>query len=318
MSKVDLKKLMENLFIEDFILNEKYTYISQIGVITIKSLMPFIDELGVRVDYKRFGEELKLWKDYRISQNLALMNLEEKDPNTYWTKGDDSIISRILPIIIVNQNWEILKEEIIKNIIYTTGNIKDMFEYLSISYLIFLIIEKETDILNKLKEKIIGFAQVDFLEEYESKYKLSLNTYPGTYKVDFEKEKIQIISLLNGVNIPRYANLIDLIDVINKKDGKTITGKILYGFLYGVEAEIKLAGFYKNLGKYLENLRKGNIDAKQLKVKEYILPDVFSFNEGDLFFHTLLNESKVIKKEVSNNTLTSLVQTKTGMYLFKK
>lgn len=318
MNKIDKKELMENLFKEDFIVNEKYTYLSQLGVITIKSLMPMKDNMGVRIDYRRFLEELSLWEEYRVGENNTLLNLKEKNKEVYWREEDDSIFTRIIPIVIANENWDIIKKEVIKNIIFTTGNIKELFEYLSIAYVIYMIIEKEADLLTKLKEKIIGFAQVEFLKEYEKFYKTPIDTYPGNYKVEFEKEKIQIISLLNGVSITKYSKLEDLINYINGKDTKTFIGKVLKGSTYEENNEVRLPDFYKNLSTYLVNLRKGKIKSEQLQVKEYILPDVFSFNEGDVFFHTLLNDSKIIKKEVSNGKLTSLVQTKTGMYLFKK
>lgn len=318
MNKIYKKELMENLFKEDFIVNEKYTYLSQLGVITIKSLMPLKDNMGVRIDYKRFVEELKLWKKYRLGENKALLNLKENKSEVYWKEEDDSIFTRIIPIIIANENWDIIKEEVVKNIIFTTGNIKDMFEYLSIAYVIYMIIEREADLLPKLKEKIIGFAQVEFLEEYEKFYKNPIDTYPGNYKVEFEKEKIQIISLLNGVSVAKYYKLEDILKYIAGKDIKTFIGKILKGLTDEDSNQINLPGFYKNLSTYLVNLSKGKINSEQLQVKEYILPDVFSFKEGDVFYHTLLNDSKIIKKEVSNGKLTSLVQTKTGMYLFEK
>lgn len=318
MNKIDLEKLIENIFIEDYSLNEKYTYISQMGVLTIKSLIPSIDDLGARIDYKRFKEEINLWKGYRTDENPSLLNIDKMDSDIYWSKNDDSIFSRIVPIILGNQKYEVLEEELIKNILFTTGNIGDMFEYLSIGYLIYLVIGKEENILEKLKEKIIGFGQVEFINKYERYYKEEIGLYKGNYKVDFEKEKIHIINLLNGVDSGRYSMLEDCIGVIDKRDGETFPGKVLYGYLYGRDREYELPNFYLSMGRYIINLRKSRINPKDLEIKEYILPDIFKFNEGDIFFHSLLRDSKVIKKEVRGNTPTSLVQTKTGMYLFKK
>lgn len=318
MNKVDLEKLMGNVFIEDMKSHNKYTYISQIGILAIKSLIPSTDDLGVRVNYKRFLEELNLWKGYRTGDNFALLNIEEKDQDIYWKERDNSIFSRAIPIILANQEFNTVEEELIKNILFTTGNLRDMFEHLSIAYLIYLILEKEEDILDKLKEKIISFGQVEFLNKYEMCYKLPLETYRGNYKVDFEKEKIQIISLLNGVDSKEYIYLLDLIKVIDKEKGNTFIGRVFHGFLYGREVQFDLPRFYLNLGIYLVNLRKSRINPRDLEIEEYILPDIFTFNEGEVFFHSLLQNSKIIKKEVKAGVLTSLVQTKTGMYLFKK
>lgn len=314
MTKADLKTLMENIFIED----EEHTYISQIGVLTIKSLIPSIDDLGVRINYKRFVEELNLWKSYRRGGNPSLLNMKQVKAEIYWNEKDDSIFSRIAAIILANQEYETIEEEIIKNILFTTGNLRELFEYLSIGYLIYLIIEKEETILDKLKERIIAFGQIEFLHKYERYYRIPLGEYPGNYKVDFEKEKIEIINLLNDVDNGKYPKLLDFIGVINNKEGKTFIGKVLHGFLYGRNLGIDLPKFYLNLGIYLINLRKSRIDPRDLKIAEYILPDVFKFNEGDVFFHSLLKDSKIMKKEERSGVLTSFVQTKTGMYVFRK
>lgn len=312
------KNFMANIFIEDYESKGKYTYVSQIGILTIKSLIPSIDDLGVRINYKRFAEELNLWKGYRVGENPSLLNVEKIESNIYWNGKDDSIISRIVPIVSANQNYEIIEEEIINNILLTTGNLREMFQCLSISYILFLLLNKEKDIIERLKEKTIGFAQVDFLEKHQKGYKISLSDYPGNYKVDFEKEKISIISLLNGVDNGKYEELSDCIGVLENNQGKTVIGKILYNSLYEDSKEHNLPDFYSNMGKYLINLRKSRIDPKDLEIKDYILPDIFSFKEGDVFFHSLLRDSKIIKKEVRNGILTSSVQTRTGIYVFKK
>lgn len=317
MNKINLEKLVLSLFLEDYNINSEYSYQSQIALLTIKSLIPSMEDLGVRIDQERFREELALWTHYRVKDSLSLLNIEDGDSNIYWNEKDDSIFSRIIPILLGNQDYNIAEEEIIKNILFTSGNLQNLFEAISISYLINLVINKEENVLEKLKEKIIGFGQLEFIDRYEKNYIVSFNDYPNNYQVDFEKEKIHLISLLNGIPINRYDYLSDCIDVIDKKEANTFIGKILYNFLYK-EVEYDLPNFYKNMANYIIKLRKSRIDPSQLQVKEYILPDVFSFNEGEAFFHSLLKESKVIKKEVKNNILTSSIQTKTGIYLFKR
>ena len=317
MNKISLEKLVLSLFSEDYTINSGYSYQSQIALLTIKSLIPSMEDLGVRMDYKRFREEIELWIHYRVKDNDSLLNIERSDSDIYWKEKDDSIFSRIIPILLANQDYDISEEEIIKNILFTNGNLQSLFETISISYLINLIINKEENVLDKLKEKIIGFGQLDFLDKYEDSYMFSLNNYPNNYQVDFEKEKIHLISLLNGIPINSYSYLLDCINILGEKEGNTFIGKILYDFLYK-EVEYNLPNFYMNMADYILKLRKSRIDPTQLQIKEYILPDIFSFNEGEVFFHSLLKESRIIKKEAKNNIFTSLVQTKTGIYLFKK
>ncbi len=40
------------------------------------------------------------------------------------------------------------------------------------------------------------------------------------------------------------------------------------------------------MNDYIFKLRKSRINPNDLVINEYILPDVFSFNEGEMFFFT--------------------------------
>ncbi|SHF12736.1 hypothetical protein SAMN02745784_02903 [Tissierella praeacuta DSM 18095] len=319
MDKVSLEGLLLSLFEEDFNKNNNYSYISQLTIINIKSLIPMLNEEAVRVDYIRFLEEFKLWLSYRIGDNPSLINSQGRvNTNIYWKEYDDSIIGRIIPLILANQKYEVIEEEVIKNILFTTGNFQTLFETVSIVHLLYLIIENEDSIIDKIKENIIGFSQINYINKYGEYYRVEIEKYNGNFKVDFEREKIHLLNTLNDIGNNRYSNLEDTIKVLGKEEPKTFIGKILYGFLYNRNKEWNIPKFYINLSKYIIDLRKSRIDPDKLRIKEYILPDVFSFNKGEIFFHSLLRESKVIKKEVKDSTLTSLIQTKTGMYLFRR
>lgn len=319
MTKIGFERLLLDLFQEDYSEEKRYSYISQLAIITTKSLIPMINEEGVRIDYTRFLEEFKLWLSYRIGENSSLLNAQGRvAPNLYWNEEDDSIISRVIPLVLVNQRYEIIEEETIKNVLFTTGNLTTLFETISIVYLLYLVLLDEDNVIDKLKENIIGFSQTDYMNKYKKYYRIETENYSGNFKVEFEREKIHLLNFLNGIKNNRYSNLEDIINVLDKEEPKAFTGKMLYSFLYNLDKEYNLPRFYISLGEYLISLRKSRIDPDKLKIKEYILPDVFSFNEGEVFFHSLLRESKVIKKEVKDNILTSLIQTKTGMYLFKR
>lgn len=319
MNKINLEKLLLNLFKEDISINKEFSHISQLTVIAIKSLMPMIDEQGIRIDYTRFSEELRLWVNYRNGDNSSLLNIQGRvNPHIYWNEKDDSTISRIMPLVLVNQDYKAIEDEIIKNTLFSTGNLQTLFESITLGYLLYLIINNEEDIIGKLKENIIGFSQVEFIDKYEKYYKLDIKDYIGNFKVEFEKEKIQLLNTLNGIKNNRFIYLEDCINVLDKAESTTFLGSILCEFLNNPNIDFDLPKFYINLGDYVVKLRKSRVDPDQLKIKEYILPDIFSFEEGEVFFHSLLKESKVIKKEVRDNHLISLVQTRTGMYLFKK
>lgn len=320
-----MERLLLDLFQKDYLNNKNYTYISQLAVITIKSLLPMKDEEGIRIDYRRFTEEYKLWLNYRNGDNSSLLNTQGRVIHEiYWGQIDDSIISRIIPLVLANKDYSIIEEETIKNILYTTGNLQVLFEGLALTYLLFLVVNNSNGhldndkLIDSIKDKIISFSQTDFLEKYESCYRVNIETYNGNYKVAFEREKLNLLNSLYTLESNRYSALIDSIKVIEGNEGRTFIGQVLYDYLHRQNKGYEISAFHLSLGEYIINLRKSRIDPEKLKIKEYILPDIFSFEEGQVFYHSLLREVKVIKKEVKDKTLTSLIQTKTGMYLFRK
>lgn len=316
--KMNLSKLFEEAIKEEYRQNNKYGYLTQMSILVSKSLIPSTEDLSIRINYKRYIKEMDLWMDYRSNSNESLLNMKKLDSDIYWTGEDVSILYRIIPLVITNIDEEVLISEIIKNVLFTTGNLKELFKYISIGYLMYSIVNKVEDKEEGLKDKIIKFSQKDFLDKYSRFYRLRQETYPKNYTVDFEKEKIGIINLFNGIHIQKYNEISDILAVEGGKKPETFVGNILYNFISGSEEFLELPGLYKNMGNYLMNLRNGKISPAALKVEEYILPDIFEFQVGEKFYHTLLNDSEVLKKEEKNGVLSSLVRTKTGIYLFRR
>ncbi len=113
---------------------DQWSYIVEVMILTIKSLKPSEAENGNVIDYKRFEKELELWKSYRHGMNRNLLYSVEKKPyENYFTEIDDSIYSRIAVITISNQDFEAIKSEVIKNILFTSGNIEIILESLLLS-----------------------------------------------------------------------------------------------------------------------------------------------------------------------------------------
>ncbi len=285
------------------------------------------DEEGTRIDYKRFTEEYKLWLQYRNGDNPSLLNLQGRViPEIYWGEKDDSIIGRIIPLVVVNKDYDILEEEVIKNILFTTGNLQALFEGLAISYLLYHVMNNSSGLqaltkeklVDGLKDRVIKFSQISYIEKYKSHYRINIENYNGNFRVEFEKEKLNLLNALYTLGSNRYYSLIDFFKVIEGDEGNTLIGRFLYDYLYSKNNNYEISEFHLSLGEYIINLRRSRIDPEKLKINEYILPDVFSFEEGEVFYHSLLREVKIIKKEVKGKTLTSLLQTKTGMYLFRK
>lgn len=317
MLKLDLEKLLLNIFLEDKFRNKEHTIASQLSMITIKSLMPSNIVRGNLIDYKRFKEEVKLLGYYKLDkENIFQIDLSREE---YFNYKDKTIYSRILPIIAANQDYDIIEEEVIKNILYTTGNIETLLEWIAISKYVFLRLEKDENILENLKEYIINISQIDFLEKYRAEYLYDLSKLDIKFEINFEKARVALISLFHGVDLGKFKYLKNILEVFDSRDEETVVGNIINNASIDkkIDIDIEIEDSYERIALYVLKLRKSRIDPEDLKIKEYILPDVFEFKEGEVFFHSLLNRSKVIKKEVKNKSLTSSIQTRSGMYLFK-
>jgi len=311
---------MITAFNEDVKNNNLPSYITELIIISIKSLVPSENFEKVSIDYKRYNEEIKLWKNYKQGANPSLLNLFDKiDSNIYWKEKDDSIYSRILPITIVNKNFLDIKDEVIKNVLFTNGNIESLIEAILISKLIFLLINGEKNIIEQLKEEVINFSQTDFIKDYGKYYRISIGKYEKSFKISFEQKKIFAINVLNLSPSKDFPVLNDCIEVLMlNKTGKTTMGKCVKAILDNEGEENLVPDYYKELIEYLYRLRKGRISPEALKIEHYYLPDVFQFNVGDEFFHSLLNRCKVVKREETGDNTIIYLSTKSGVYKFKK
>ncbi len=312
-----IKNFLLTIFNEDYLQNNReYSYITQIIIITIKSLMPSANLVGSQIDYKRYEKELELWYYYRNGDNISLLNsISYLDEIIYWEEIDDTAYRRVTPIVLANSEWSIIKEEVIKNILYTTGNISTLLEGMLLSKILYLLMKDENmDVLEALKEETINFSQTDFIEKYSKFYKVPIKKYPGNYAVEFERNKISMINILNGMENSEFSTIKDIL--LNKEN--TYYGKAIQN-LKNIKKHPEYEDyFYEDMCDYLYKLRKGQIRPETLKIKKYYLPDIFNLDTGDEFFHSLLNNSKVLKKEEGRDKILVYVKSKSGVYKFYK
>lgn len=304
----------------------QWSYIVEIMIITIKSLIP--SDYGSVIDYERFNEELKLWYYYRHGGNNCLLGSLNSDERAYWEYEDDSIFSRIVPIVFANEDWIVARDEVLKNILYTTGIISSIFEGLSLAKLLSVLISNfqisYDDIISQIKEEIVCFSQKEFMQHNINYFKFSPNTYKGNYIVVFERKRIELLNVLNGIGKSQeYNTLKQSLDILQEPEKDNEQSSFLLAGLKGLMTSyetnhIKDEVFIKNLCSFLVKLRKGRIAAESLHVENYILPDVFQYNEGDIFFHSLLKKCQVIKKIKESNLVISYIRTKSGVYSFWK
>ena len=284
-------------------------------------IFPSEEEVATRVDYERFRKEMELWLYYRNGDNVSLLNSFGK-PNgdIYFLESDDSVNIRISPIVLANSKWNVVREEVLKNILYSTGNISTLLEGLLLAKVLFCTFNKSEKTLEEAKEEIINLSQTSFLDVYKNYFKVSINNYPGNFYVDFERRRIEIINILNDLESNYFKTLTESMKVVNR-NVKSEYSPFTIG-LYSLKNNIDPVNkgnlsVYENFSDYIYKLNKGRIDPKFLYIDKYSLPDVFSFEVGDVFYHSLLNNCKVIKKEITNNRIIVYVDTKSGVYKFK-
>ena len=327
---LDYKKEMKDPVVEEYEENQ-WSYIVEIMILTIKSLKPSQKYDGNVIDYQRFKLELELWKSYRHGMNKNLLySIDGRCDQNYFKSIDDSIYTRIAIITLANQNWETIKSEITKNILFSSGNIETILECILLSRILFSISGNKMfeyqEILEELKYEAINFSQVE-LSSYENFYRVSKNEYEKNYKIEFERARINLISLLNGIQLSgEFTTLKTCLEILkDEKEYKLemytnffISG--LLGIISGdlVSNEIKDIRFLDSLCSYISKLRKGRIDTDDLDLTDYTMPSIFDYGENELFSHPLLNKSQIIYKGQRERFEIAYVKTRTGIYRFVK
>jgi len=294
------------------------SHITDLVTITIKSLVPSEDYSSTNVDYRRFDEEIKLWKYYRHGENEALINIvEQLDSYVYWNCKDDSAYPRIIPLVLANSDFSVIKEEVIKNILFTTGNIETLIEGLLISKILFYKNSDFDTIIHKLKEEIMSLSSANILNKFISNYRVPVEEYPGNYLIDFERNKISGLNVLNSSFTGKFKVLEAILNaLLGKEDGNNIMSKCIIG--NANFSQYQLDEYFFNLSNYVYKLKNGQINRESLIIDKYYLPDIFQFEVGDEFYHSLLKRAKVVKKHKVKNDLVVHIKAKSGTYIFKK
>ncbi|QIB27197.1 hypothetical protein [Caloranaerobacter azorensis] len=310
----------------------QWSYIVELFIITVKSLIPSMNVEGTIVEYTRFEEEIKLWINYRHGSNKPLISSVNKfDDRTYWVENDDSIYARIFPIVAANTQWDIILSEIIKNVLFTTGNIFVLQECIMLSKILYLILNSQKDydkIIINLKEEIIQLSQKELISKYNKYYRADIATFPGNFVIDFEKTRIELLNLFNGKTINNNFYILGKVLDILRGDIEEFNQIPYNFFLYGMlglivqnnskTMEYKDKNFIQSLSDYLIKLRKSRINPESLYIKSYYMPDVFKYDVQEEFNHSLLNRCKVINKEETEKLFITYIKTKSGVYRFFK
>lgn len=310
----------------------QWSYIVELFIITVKSLIPSMDVEGTIIEYKRFREEVRLWASYRHGSNKPLINSVNKiDNKIYWNEADYSVYARIFPIVAANKQWNVILSEIIKNVLFTTGNISILQECIILSKVLYLILDGKSDydkIISNLKEEIIRLSQKELISKYSKYYRGDIATFSGNFVIDFEKTRIELLNLLHGKEINNNFYILRQVLDILRGDIKNFSQLPYNFFLYGVLGltiqnnneliDYKDKNFIQSLAGYLLKLRKSRINPESLYIKNYYMPDIFKYNVQEEFNHPLLNKCKVVYKQETEKLFITYIRTKTGIYRFFK
>ncbi|MCC5909323.1 MAG: ADP-ribosylglycohydrolase family protein [Clostridiaceae bacterium] len=325
----------------------QYSYITELTLITIKSLRDDAKDFKVTIDYKRLYEELKLWRYYRhgnpeniISKLAATNNYYKSD--FYWKDTRGHSISRIIPILLANKNFHSAEVEIYKNVLYLNRHPQVLLTALLLARTVFILLEKgfceKETLVQELKDYIIGFKW----QELDPNNDLS-----KSYSIQFEKEKVQYIMSLDRIlwmsnkgrekwdsqaiyikALKNFYKLQDELEILEhedvpREDWKEVLA-ISYG-LWGVNQKeflqdtnpIKDQEFIHSMGQYLHKLRTYKINRKPyIRPEEHI--DIFNLQKDDHVHHPLLSTTKVKERVETSGVIQLFLSTKSGTYTFVK
>lgn len=303
--------------------NNYRSYTVQLMISSIKSLIPSKESNGVNINFERLKNEIELLKDYYTSDPLEIIDLDSKN---YWDLKSTGFESLLIPIILSNEKFENTKEEIIKLTLFLTGDIYVLIQSILLGKLLDIVIKDELDledIVSNLKEEVIRFSQIDYLEKYSKYYKISIKEYSGNFTIDFEKAKIYYINLLNNDDFLNQDILIRSFNILDANKNIDID-EIFLAAIIGLHSEevsnieYNNKEFIKRISDYIIRLRKGRINITDLSLQSKKMPDIFSFKIGDIIDHPILNKSKLINRYMDKDKEVIELITKSGLYKFQK
>lgn len=314
---VDLiKKVLDKSLVD-----KKLSHRTELFVLSLKSLLPGEDEEAIKINYDRYDKEFALWKYYRETSNEVLDNiLFAFQGEIYWKGLDDSLIYRLMPLIFTNPIYENLYGELVRNIVYTSGNLTSLIENILLAQLFYLVLNKYDGVTEKLKDQVINMEQKRFVEDFGRDFRLPLDSYDGIFQIDFEKAKILGLNVLNGIDSPKMKSLTRVYQTYLRNQDKA-SDEILSLLIEDLDDEVYYktdVGYFNELGSYLYKIRKSRIDPKLLLIEDYSLPDVFGYKKGECFYHSLLNRCEVLDRQLDQDLLYVKLKTKSGIYNFRK
>ncbi|MDF2616748.1 MAG: hypothetical protein K0Q47_1403 [Sedimentibacter sp.] len=263
----------------------------QLFLISVKSLMPYEDNIGCFLDRDRYIKETDLLKLYINGHDDCIENYF-KNKRPY--EGEDSLIEyKIMPIAIANIVWENLIEEVMRTTFFYSLNKRTIINsILTSSALYDYLSDENIDIENinlNAKERLIQFSIKEFFEKHNIILdKMSI--------IDFEKERIKTITrteIYSEECILKSKTLQHIINNVSPIE-KDYNNDILSSY-----------------SAYLLKLRKGTISPEKLKIGDGKIPELKEFLKYNSFSHPLLGKCNIVRrteKEIILRNKTGLMK----------
>lgn len=300
--------------IEHSISENKWSYELELFLLTLKSIAIDQDIGGNAVDYSRFDKELKLWENYRHGGDKTVMAVLRGNRSDYWEQDDESLLTRLLSILLVNEDRHISKSEVLKHTLYFTGKQERVLDAVIFNSLLSSIFGgvKDGELLETLKRDVIELSIAEDIVD-KGYMMMDLGDYDGDYVVDFERKRIELIMLLSRAE----SSLDSLIQLLCK--GKSNGSDKYREFLSRITGDDNFqyeSSFLDGISNYIYRLRKGRLAPKSLEVQVGGDVDIFDLRPGEVVFHPLLNKIELLSISKREGFEVRLVKSRSGIYRF--
>lgn len=272
---------------------------AQLFIITMKSLMPFENKIGCGINYYRNEKELELLNYY--ANNNEKMDYSYLDRNFTCNIKDEFTECSILALGLSNTNWNIIIDEVLKNIIYYKVDDNNIISSIVLSRIVFEYINDDLDedkLLQSIKESIINFSFKDFIirnsnKKLDTKKIIEIERNKIYYLENIEKHFKNENVIFQKSRIFEYIILGRNEEILNKDNKRIID----------------------NFASYIMKLRKGKISPEKLYIDTNKIRPLETYLINKTFNHPLLGKCMVISKNIENEIL---IKTKTGLIKVRK
>ncbi|MGB4438254.1 MAG: hypothetical protein WBJ13_03300, partial [Sedimentibacter sp.] len=177
----------------------------QLFLITVKSLLPYEDNIGCMFDKSRYEKEIELFSLYKNGNDDIIEYYLE---NKKHSEDEDKLLEyKILPIVISNTIWENLIKEVMKAVTFYSINKKTILNAIILSSVIYEYFDNDNldyeNMSKKTKDRLIQFSIKEFFENNNIEFKKN-------HYIEFERERIKTLSksdLFTEENVNKYKSL---------------------------------------------------------------------------------------------------------------